>query len=209
MYKEHDGNEESSQDMNNQPSACDPSTNLQNDISTAMDDTADKVNPVDEDTMSVQSTQLVHEEGHSEDIPQIIGPVRSDSDELTATAMDAGQTGDKDPHEMVHGSSATFSPDKSGLDEATSTISGVLSGGMEKMTQEVCVDTSEKDKTINLLREEVGVCNIMAGFSLNFICNYKLYLKSGFFLSNLVVSSLKEFFGTTLNEIFLCFRLIP
>ncbi|KAJ4713806.1 phospholipase SGR2 [Melia azedarach] len=155
MYKEHDGNEESSQDMNNQPSACDPSTNLQNDISTAMDDTADKVNPVDEDTMSVQSTQLVHEEGHSEDIPQIIGPVRSDSDELTATAMDAGQTGDKDPHEMVHGSSATFSPDKSGLDEATSTISGVLSGGMEKMTQEVCVDTSEKDKTINLLREEI------------------------------------------------------
>ncbi|GAY62511.1 hypothetical protein CUMW_218370 [Citrus unshiu] len=153
LYKEHAGSEESSPDMNNQPSRCNSSTNLENNISTMMNDTREKVNPADEDTMTVQSTQVTHK-GNSEDLSPIMGPVMSDSGDITATAMVSEQIGDKDVQEMVHGSSDTFFAQNGGLNEATYKDFGVKD--MEKMIEEDCLNTSDKDKTINLLIEEIG-----------------------------------------------------
>ncbi|KAL9432382.1 hypothetical protein AB3S75_027419 [Citrus x aurantiifolia] len=153
LYKERAGSEESSPDMNNQPSRCNSSTNLENNISTMMNDTREKVNPADEDTMTVQSTQVTHK-GNSEDLSPIMGPVMSDSGDITATAMVSEQIGDKDVQEMVHGSSDTFFAQNGGLNEATYKDFGVKD--MEKMIEEDCLNTSDKDKTINLLIEEIG-----------------------------------------------------
>ncbi|KAH9725491.1 phospholipase SGR2 [Citrus sinensis] len=153
LYKERAGSEESSPDMNNQPSRCNSSTNLENNISTMMNDTREKVNPADEDTMTVQSTQVMHE-GNSEDLSPIMGPVMSDSGDITATAMVSERIGDKDVQEMVHGSSDTFFAQNDGLNEATYKDFGVKE--MEKMIEEDCLNTSDKDKTINLLIEEIG-----------------------------------------------------
>ncbi|ESR54897.1 hypothetical protein CICLE_v10018750mg [Citrus x clementina] len=153
LYKEHAGSEESSPDMNNQPSRCNSSTNLENNISTMMNDTREKVNPADEDTMTVQSTQVMHE-GNSEDLSPIMGSVISDSGDITATAMVSERIGDKDVQEMVHGSSDTFFAQNDGLNEATYKDFGVKD--MEKMIEEDCLNTSDKDKTINLLIEEIG-----------------------------------------------------
>ncbi|KAH9781605.1 phospholipase SGR2 [Citrus sinensis] len=153
LYKECAGSEESSPDMNNQPSRCNSSTNLENNISTMMNDTREKVNPADEDTMTVQSTQVMHE-GNSEDLSPIMGPVMSDSGDITATAMVSERIGDKDVQEMVHGSSDTFFAQNGGLNEATYKDFGVKD--MEKMIEEDCLNTSDKDKTINLLIEEIG-----------------------------------------------------
>lgn len=153
LYKEHAGSEESSPDMNNQPSRCNSSTNLENNISTMMNDTREKVNPADEDTMTVQSTQVTHK-GNSEDLSPIMGPVMSDSGDITATAMVSEQIGDKDVQEMVHGSSDTFFAQNGGLNEATYKDFGVKD--MEKMIEEDCLNTSDKDKIINLLIEEIG-----------------------------------------------------
>lgn len=153
LYKEHAGSEESSLDMNNQPSRCNSSTNLENNISTMMNDTREKVNPADEDTMTVQSTQVMHE-GNSEDLSPIMGPVMSDSGDITATAMVSERIGDKDVQEMVHGSSDTFFAQNGGLNEATYKDFGVKD--MEKMIEEDCLNTGDKDKTINLLIEEIG-----------------------------------------------------
>lgn len=156
LYKERAGSEESSPDMNNQPSRCNSSTNLENNISTMMNDTREKVNPADEDTMTVQSTQVMHE-GNSEDLSPIMGPVMSDSGDITATAMVSERIGDKDVQEMVHGSSDTFFAQNGGLNEATYKDFGVKE--MEKMIEEDCLNTSDKDKTINLLIEEVEIYN--------------------------------------------------
>ncbi|XP_024954305.2 phospholipase SGR2 isoform X2 [Citrus sinensis] len=153
LYKERAGSEESSPDMNNQPSRCNSSTNLENNISTMMNDTREKVNPADEDTMSVQSTQVMHE-GNSEDLSPIMGSVISDSGDITATAMVSERIGDNDVQEMVHGSSDTFFAQNDGLNEATYKDFGVKD--MEKMIEEDCLNTSDKDKTINLLIEEIG-----------------------------------------------------
>lgn len=153
LYKEHAGSEESSPDMNNQPSRCNSSTNLENNISTMMNDTREKVNPADEDTMTVQSTQVTHK-GNSEDLSPIMGPVMSDSGDITATAMVSERIGDQDVQEMVHGSSDTFFAQNGGLNEATYKDFGVKD--MEKMIEEDCLNTSDKDKTINLLIEEIG-----------------------------------------------------
>lgn len=153
LYKERAGSEESSPDMNNQPSRCNSSTNLENNISTMMNDTREKVNPADEDTMTVQSTQVMHE-GNSEDLSPIMGPVMSDSGDITATAMVSERIGDQDVQEMVHGSSDTFFAQNGGLNEATYKDFGVKD--MEKMIEEDCLNTSDKDKTINLLIEEIG-----------------------------------------------------
>lgn len=121
-----------------------------------MNDTREKVNPADEDTMTVQSTQVMHE-GNSEDLSPIMGPVMSDSGDITATAMVSERIGDKDVQEMVHGSSDTFFAQNGGLNEATYKDFGVKD--MEKMIEEDCLNTSDKDKTINLLIEEVEIYN--------------------------------------------------
>lgn len=118
-----------------------------------MNDTREKVNPADEDTMTMQSTQVMHE-GNSEDLSPIMGPVMSDSGDITATAMVSERIGDKDVQEMVHGSSDTFLAQNGGLNEAIYKDFGVKD--MEKMIEEDCLNTSDKDKTINLLIEEIG-----------------------------------------------------
>lgn len=156
MYKERASTEESSPDINNQPSRDDSSTNPENNISTMMNDTTEKVNPADEDTMTVQSTQVMHE-GKSEDLSPITDPVISNSGEITATAMDSERIGDKDVQEMVHGSNATLFPQNGGLNGATYKDRGVT--GMKKMEEEDSLNTRDKDKTINLLMEEVEIYN--------------------------------------------------
>ncbi|KAI9200153.1 hypothetical protein LWI28_003443 [Acer negundo] len=150
MYKEHAKIEESSHEVNDQPVIRDSSTNPEDKSSTVMNDAKDKVDFTDEETMSVQSTVLIHE-GHNNGISSIECPVISDLNEITATAVDSEQTSSKvDGHELVQSSCDTLSPEKGDLNEAT-----FINCGVDKKAEEKCTDTSNKDAAINLLREEI------------------------------------------------------
>ncbi|KAK2658501.1 hypothetical protein Ddye_005034 [Dipteronia dyeriana] len=150
MYKEHAKVEESSHEVNDQPVTRDSLTNPEDKSSTVMNDTKDKVDFTDEETVSVQSTVLIHE-GHNNEISSIECPVMSDLNKITATAVDSEQTGSKvDGHELVQSSCDTLSPEKGDLNEAT-----FINCGVDKMAEEKCTDTSVKDAAINLLREEI------------------------------------------------------
>ncbi|KAL5776199.1 hypothetical protein ACOSP7_009125 [Xanthoceras sorbifolium] len=155
MYKENAKIEESSHDVNDQPVTHDSSTNLEDKSYAVMNDAKYKVDSVDEETMSVQSTVLIHE-GHDNDISSIERAVMSDLNEITSTPVDYELTGNKvDGHKWVQSSCYTLHPEKGDLNEATFTNCGAPDGGMDKMAEDKCTDTSDKDAAINLLREEI------------------------------------------------------
>uniref|UniRef100_A0A2N9I6S3 DDHD domain-containing protein n=1 Tax=Fagus sylvatica TaxID=28930 RepID=A0A2N9I6S3_FAGSY len=126
MYKEHARNEESSPDMNNQCSLCDPSTKLEDKNFTVINENEDRVDHFEDIISSQTDLDAENEEGDAEDSSTIVGPITSDLDELTAKAMDSKQPGvEKD------------------ID------------GLEKMAEEVCENEGNKDKAIKLLRKEI------------------------------------------------------
>ncbi len=158
MYKEHARNEESSPDMNNQCSLCDPSTKLEDKNFTVINENEDRVDHFEDIISSQTDLDAENEEGDAEDSSTIVGPITSDFDELTAKAMDSKQPGvEKDVDELLCDSSDIRSQTRDALSQTTIMNSGVQIDGLEKMAEEVCENEGNKDKAIKLLRKEVGL----------------------------------------------------
>ncbi|XP_035544760.1 phospholipase SGR2 isoform X1 [Juglans regia] len=152
MYKEHDRNEESSPDMNNQSSPSNYLTKQEDKKFTVINETQDKVGHF-EDKFSARTALLVKEEGDSEDFSTIVGPVTSNLDECTKATDSNQQSGQKDFDELPCDSSDILSPKREC--ETTDMSSELLIDDLEKKAEEVCEDTSNEEKTIKLLRQEI------------------------------------------------------
>lgn len=154
MYKEHARNEESSADMNKQSPTSDSLTNLGDAVSFVCNQTDGMMGSIHGGNLSAQPTLLMHEDGNAEDELNVMGLETSDFNEFNARSMDLKQPqGNKYVHESVCEASNISIQD--GLDETTSMKCGVPVDGVEKVVEEVCEETSNKDKVVKLLREEV------------------------------------------------------
>lgn len=151
MYKEHNRNEESSPDMDNQSSPCDYLTK-QEDIN----ETQEKLGHF-EDKLSAQTALLVKEEGDSEGSSSIVGPITSNLDECIMATDSNQPSGQKDFDELLCDSSGIVPPKREGFDGTTDMSSELLIDGLEKKAEEVCEDISNEERTIKLLRQEVGI----------------------------------------------------
>jgi hypothetical protein len=156
MYNEHPRSEESSLDTKH-----DFSTNLEGNNSNVVSEAKDIVDPVDEEMMTARST-LLQEDGLGRDFSTILSPHVSDLDE-TASDSNFKQIGGKESlHEFVHDSSNVFSQERDHICEGTEMkLDDPMSG------VEASEDTSNKEKEINMLMEEV--CILDNSYSLEFI----------------------------------------
>ncbi|ONI33711.1 hypothetical protein PRUPE_1G442600 [Prunus persica] len=152
MFKEHDRDGESSPGVDNQ-STYDTPTNL-GDTFAFVNDQTDDVMGFNDENMSAQPSLLIHEDGNAEDASTVVGHETSDSNDFVARSVDLKQPhGNKDVYESVCESSNMLRGD--GSSETTSINCGVPVGGVEKVVEEVCEETSNKDKVVELLREEI------------------------------------------------------
>ncbi|XP_024439843.1 phospholipase SGR2 isoform X3 [Populus trichocarpa] len=144
MYNEHPRSEESSLDTKH-----DLSINLEGNNSNVVSEAKDTVDPVDEEMMTVRST-LLQEDGLARDFSTILSPHVSDLDE-TASDSNFKQMGGKESlHEFVHDSSNVFSQERDHICEGTEMkLDDPMSG------VEASEDTSNKEKEINMLMEEI------------------------------------------------------
>lgn len=155
MFKEHDIDGESSPVVDNQ-STYDTPTNLGDTFAFVNDQTGEMMGLNDEN-LSAQPTLLIHEDGNAEDASTVVVHETSDSNDFVARSVDLKQPhGNKDVYESVCESSNMLKGD--GSSETTSINCGVPVGGVEKVVEEVCEETSNKDKVVKLLREEVRIC---------------------------------------------------
>lgn len=156
MYKEHAKHEDSPSDMNTRTSRGDSSSKQEDNNCIVNDESEDRVGEF-EDKMSMQTTLLLKEEGDSEDISTIVGPITSDLDELSVKASDSLQPGrENDVDTLLHDSGDVLSLKRQGLGETADTDSGLPIGGLVNMA-DCCGDMSNQDKTIELLQQEVGI----------------------------------------------------
>lgn len=168
MYKEHNRNEESSPDMNNQSSPCDYLTKQEDKNLTVINETQDKVGHF-EDKLTAQTALLVKDKGDSEEFSTIVGPITSNLDECTKATDSNQPRGQKDFDELPCDSSDILSPKREGLSETTDMSSELLIDGLEKKAVELCEEISNEEKTIKLLRQEVGIYK-KANFLRVFLC---------------------------------------
>ncbi|XP_062024723.1 phospholipase SGR2 isoform X1 [Rosa rugosa] len=153
MYKEHARNEESSPDMNNQSPTDDSLTNLGDAVSFVYNQT-DDMGSILEGKLNAQPTLLMHEEGNAVDVCNVASCETSDLNEFNARSMDSKQTqGNNYVHESVCEASDKFKQDIS--DETTRMECGVPVDHIEKVVEEVCEETSNKDEVVKSLREEI------------------------------------------------------
>ncbi|KAK7836390.1 phospholipase sgr2, partial [Quercus suber] len=101
MYKEHARNEESSPDVNNQPSLCASLSKLEDKDFTVVNEIEDRVDHVEDKITSQTDLDAENEEGDTEESSIIVGPITSDLDELTAKAMDSKQPGGEKDTKIV------------------------------------------------------------------------------------------------------------
>lgn len=143
VCKEHPRNEESSLDVNNQFSMCDSLTNLEDNNSNVVNEAKNKEDFVDEG-------------GHAEDFSTTLSPLASDLDEMTATAVDPKQRSSEERvHGLVYDSSDILAQQIDHLSEVTGMKFDDSISVLENMAAADCADTSNKDKEINMLKEEV------------------------------------------------------
>ena len=145
MYKEHTKDETSSTDMNNQ---------------SGIGEINSMVDPIDDVKRRSEQAFLVHEEdaseGNIEDSSTVVSPATSDSDEFTTRVLNSTQPSDKeDVHQSVDNSRDKVPYKSDTLEETTSINSGFPIHELGTMAEEVCEDTSDKDKMIELLHKEV------------------------------------------------------
>ncbi|KAB1210959.1 Phospholipase SGR2 [Morella rubra] len=154
MYKEHAKHEDSPSDMNTRTSRGDSSSKQEDNNCIVNDESEDRVGEF-EDKMSMQTTLLLKEEGDSEDISTIVGPITSDLDELSVKASDSLQPGrENDVDTLLRDSGDVLSLKREGLGETADTDSGLPIGGLVNMA-DCCGDMSNQDKTIELLQQEI------------------------------------------------------
>ena len=155
MYKEHARNEESSPDVNNQPSLCVSLKKLEDKDFTVVNETEDRVDHFEDKITSQTDLDAENEEGDTEDFSIIVGPITSDLDELNAKAVDSKQPGGEKDDELLCDSSDILSQKRDALSETTNMDSGIQIEGLEKMTEDMCEDEGDKNKAIKLLKKEV------------------------------------------------------
>ncbi|PON57072.1 Alpha/Beta hydrolase [Parasponia andersonii] len=144
LYKEHAKDEKSSTVMNNQ---------------SGIDEIDGMLGPIDDDKRSSEQAFLMPEEdaseGNIEDSSTVMSPAMSDSDEFTRFINSKQPSDKEDVHEAVDNSSDKVPCKSDILDETTRINSGVTSDDLGTAGEEVCKDTSDKDKIIELLQKEI------------------------------------------------------
>ncbi|KAJ9167294.1 hypothetical protein P3X46_021958 [Hevea brasiliensis] len=154
MYKEHARSDQSSLDMTNQSSVGDSSTNLEGNNPSVLNGAMEKANPVHEERTNEQSTSVCPD-GHASDFPTIPNQLVDDLEELPAIALDSKQKSEKSDDELGNDSSDMLSQERDQLVEAAGVKCDDHINGFAKMVGEDYNGTSNKDKAIKLLREEI------------------------------------------------------
>ncbi|KAF8404347.1 hypothetical protein HHK36_009230 [Tetracentron sinense] len=167
MYKESIENEESPTDLTNQFSNCsswinlaDTNSNVRHEILNGM------VGTIDEEKMSSQPTSMGHKEENINDPSISVDPSpTSDAEPSTKSFSFEQALNSKQPNavslleegiqEPDQGSSGILSQEANGLNAMTSISFGVPGGDLDMVAGELSRDTSNKDKVITVLREEV------------------------------------------------------
>ncbi|KAL6212510.1 hypothetical protein ACLB2K_017730 [Fragaria x ananassa] len=159
MFKEHARNDESScdkeasPDMNNQSPTDHSVTNLGDAVSFVYNQSGDMGSNL-ERNLNAQPSLLMHEEGNAEDVFNAVSCETSDLDEFNASFRDPKQTqGNNYVHESVLGASDEF---KQAVSDGTTIMEcGVPVDHIEKVVEEVCEETGNKDEVVKSLTEEI------------------------------------------------------
>ncbi|XP_057994716.1 phospholipase SGR2 isoform X2 [Hevea brasiliensis] len=155
MYKEHAKTDQSSLDMKNQSSVVVSSSNREGKKSSVLNGAMEKVDPVHEEMTSEQSTSLCPD-GHSSNFSTSMNQLVNDIVQLPAVSVDAKQRSDeKSDHVLGNDSSSSLSQERVQLVEASGVKCDDHINGFDKMLAEDCSDTTNKDKEIKFLREEI------------------------------------------------------
>ncbi|XP_050366281.1 phospholipase SGR2 isoform X2 [Argentina anserina] len=153
MYKEYARNEISSPDMSNQSLTDHSVTNL-GDVVASVYNQSDGMGSFVEGNLNALPTVVMHEEGVAEDAFNVVSYETSDLNEFKASCMDLKQTqGHSYVHESVSEDGDKFKQNVS--DGTTSMECGVPVDHIEKVVEEVCEETSNKDEVVKSLREEI------------------------------------------------------
>ncbi|XP_021600821.1 phospholipase SGR2 isoform X2 [Manihot esculenta] len=159
MFKEHAHarSDQSAIDTSNQCSASDSSTNLEGN-NPSINGAMEKANPAHGEMTSEQSTSVCTD-GRALDFCAIPNQLVDNFEELPATAVDSKQRSERSDLELGNDSSDVLSQGMDELVEAAGVKSDDHISGFAKMVAEddSCISnsSSNKDKTIKLLREEI------------------------------------------------------
>ncbi|KAJ4843910.1 hypothetical protein Tsubulata_034436 [Turnera subulata] len=208
MYNEHPRNEDS---VDHHLSVGKPLMNLEGNTPNVINEAKDKVDSVDEEHSSTQST-LEHEDGEPEDLPTIASPLTSNP--TTETASEPSQSGGEGVTDFVN-DFADLSPDqRDHLNEAAELEFVESTIGLEGMAPEECKDNSNQQQITNMLREEIDALKAKIA-ELESMCDggdgigwwtlflqldplLESFLHSETFVSELILSSYKQLFVSLL-----------